>query len=290
MPTDAAFLKQTRLFATLDDDEREVLAKVIDHKSVKAGTDIFSINEPGDAMYVVKSGKVELHVKDNAGEKIVLNTCEQCDQFGEVSLLDGGPRTAGATALEDTELCVIDRDDLLLLFKTRPEAGLDMLAAVGGMTRKANQLLRSRVTKNANEIVHDRGNLVMRVADWVADFSGSITFLVVHIGLFTAWIGLNLTLPKPFDEYPFGLLTMCVSLEAIILSTLLLFSSNRGAARDRVRNDIEYDINLKAELEIAHLHQKTDKIHEDMLDRMNRIERALTGNQKTTGPVPTALS
>ncbi|CAN5888267.1 hypothetical protein BH11MYX2_BH11MYX2_06830 [soil metagenome] len=288
MPTDASFLKETRLFATLDEEERAVLAKVIDHRSVKAGEHIFHINEPGDAMYIVRSGKVELHVKDNAGERIVLNTCAQYDQFGEVSLLDGGPRTAGAIALEDTELAVVDREDLLLLFQKRPEAALDMLAAVGGMTRKANALLRSRVSKNANEIVHDRGNLIMRIADKVADISGSISFLVVHVAIFSVWIGLNLSLPHPFDEYPFGLLTMCVSLEAIILSTLLLFSSNRGAARDRIRNDIEYDINLKAELEIAHLHEKTDKMHEDMLDRMSRIERALAGAQKTTGPVPTA--
>lgn len=276
MPTDAAFLAQTRLFATLDDDERSVLAAVVARRTAKAGEVLFHANEPGDTMFIVTSGKVELFVKDNTGQKIVLNVAETHDCFGEVSLLDGGPRTASAVALEETELGMIDRDDLLTLFKKRPEAALDMLAAVGGMTRKANALLRSRVSKNVNEEVqHDRGNIVMRTADWVANFSGSITFLIVHVLLFTFWIVLNITLPTPFDAYPFGLLTMWVSLEAIILSTLLLFSGNRSAARDRIRSDVEYEVNLKAELEIAHLHEKTDKLHEDVLERLARLERAL---------------
>ena len=292
MPTDAKFLAQTRLFSTLDDDERSVLAETLAHRTVKAGEALFNIGEPGDTMYIVKSGRVELFVKDNSGQKIILNVCEQFETFGEVSLLDGGARTASAVALEECDLASVDRDDLLTLFKTRPEAALDMLAAVGGMTRKANQLLRQRVSKNVNEEVeHDRGNIVLRVADWVANFSGSISFLVIHVCLFAIWIGVNLSIAHPFDAYPFGLLTMCVSLEAIILSTLLLFSSNRGAARDRIRSDVEYEVNLKAELEIAHLHEKTDKMHEDILDRLNRLERALTGpNTKMSGPIPTVQS
>jgi uncharacterized membrane protein len=133
------------------------------------------------------------------------------------------------------------------------------------------------------EIEHDRGNAVMRAADLLASFSGSIAFLVLHVVLFVLWIGLNMLLPHPFDAYPFGLLTMAVSLEAIMLSTLLLFSSNRSAARDRVRGDVEYEINLKAELEIAHLHEKTDKLREDLLERVARVERLMT---RTPTPPP----
>jgi uncharacterized membrane protein len=149
------------------------------------------------------------------------------------------------------------------------------------MTRKANAMLRERVVKNVNEQVEDeRGGIVLRVADWVANFSGSITFLVLHVGIFAVWITLNVgVLPfGDFDRFPFGLLTMAVSLEAIILSTLLLFSSNRQSARDRIRSDVEYDINLKAELEVAHLHEKTDRLHEEMLERFARLEKALRAN------------
>src|SRR5262245_44060483 len=230
-------------------------------------------------MFIVKDGAIELFVKDTAGQKIILPIARTGDFFGERSLLDGGSRTASATAEAATDLVVLDREDLLQLFRKRPEAALDMLAAMGGMTRKANAMLRERVVKNVNEqVAEERGNVVLRVADWVANFSGSITFLFLHVGVFAIWISLNTLILPPhsrFDGYPFGLLTMAVSLEAIILSTLLLFSSNRQTERDRVRGDIEYEINLKAELEVAHLHEKTDRIYEDMLERFAKIEKAL---------------
>ena len=285
---DPSFLQHIKLFATLDEDERAVLAQVCDHRTVEENEMIFAAGEPGDSMFMMMSGSVELFVKDTAGQKIVLNTVHTYDVFGELSLLDGGSRTASATATERTEMVTLDREDLLMLFKKRPEAALDMLAAVGGMTRKANALLRQRVAKNVNEAVEiDRGGVVLRVADWVANFSGSITFLVVHVALFTGWIVFN-TLPVAFDPFPYNLLTMTVSLEAIILSTLLLFSSNRQGARDRIRADVEYEINLKAELEVAHLHEKTDKIHEDMLDRFAKIERAISGRTSGSAAAVTA--
>lgn len=309
MGIDPGFLAQITLFAQLDDDERGVLAQSMLERDVTPGTALFRQGEPGDAMFIVKTGKVDLFVKDTAGQKILLHTAGPGEQFGELSLLDGGSRTATAEAIEACELLVLDRDDLLQLFRKRPDAALDMLAAMGRMTRKANALLQARVSKNVNEEIEvDRGGLVLRVADWVANFSGSITFLLIHVGIFAAWISLNLNILPigGFDEYPFGLLTMCVSLEAIILSTLLLFSSNRQGARDRIRSDIEYEVNLKAELEVAHLHEKTDKMHEDVLERLNRLEKLLapaarapvSGPQKTGGgaasqpgiPAPTATA
>jgi len=283
MAADTTFLSQIQLFAQLDDDERGVLAQVMHERTLAAGECLFRLGEPGDSMFIVTSGAVELFVKDTAGQKIILHTATCGDFFGELSLLDGGSRTASATANEPSNLLVLDREDLQQLFRKRPDAALDMLAAMGRMTRKANALLRERVAKNVNEEVsEERGSHVLRVADWVANFSGSITFLVLHVGIFTAWILLNIgVLPfGDFDPFPFGLLTMAVSLEAIILSTLLLFSSNRQTARDRIRSDIEYEINLKAELEVAHLHEKTDRIYEEMLDRFARLEKALLGSPR----------
>lgn len=278
MPADATFLSQIQLFQQLDDDERSVLAQQMAERTLAKGEVLFRAGDPGDSMFIVQSGAVELFVKDTAGQKIVLHTAQPGDIFGELSLLDGGSRTASATSVEETNVLTLDRDDLLQLFRKRPDAALDMLAAMGRMTRKANALLRERVVKNVNEeIQEERGSIVLRVADWVANFSGSITFLVIHIVFFAIWIVLNIgVLPfGNFDAYPFGLLTMSVSLEAIILSTLLLFSSNRQGARDRIRSDIEYEVNLKAELEVAHLHEKTDRIYEEMCERFTRLERAL---------------
>lgn len=278
MAADSAFLSQIHLFAQLDADEREVLAQVMSHRTIAPGERLFHSGDPGDSMFIVEKGSVELYVNDTTGQKIVLHTSQPGDFFGELSLLDGGSRTASAKALEETTLLVLDREDLLQLFRKRPDAALDMLAVMGRMTRKANALLRERVVRNVNEeVAEDRGSVVLRVADWVANFSGSITFLVMHIGIFAVWIMLNIgVLPfGNFDPFPFGLLTMAVSLEAIILSTLLLFSSNRQTARDRIRGDIEYEVNLKAELEVAHLHEKTDRIYEEMLERFSRLEKSI---------------
>ena len=276
MAVEAASLANLSLFAMLDDDERTVLAAAMQERTVRANDCLFRIGDPGDQMFIVRTGQVELFVKDKAGQKIVLHVAEPGEFFGELSLLDGGPRTATASVLDDGVLLIVDREDLQQLFRKRPDAALDMLTAMSRMTRKSNAMLQARVSRNVNdreEIARD--NIVMRVADWVANFSGSITFLLVHIVAFTAWIVLNVgILPfGDFDPYPFGLLTMIVSLEAIFLSCFVLISQNRQAEKDRVRADIEYEINVKAELEIAHLHEKTDRIYAEMLEHFNRIEK-----------------
>jgi uncharacterized membrane protein len=153
-----------------------------------------------------------------------------------------------------------------------------MLAAMSGMTRKADELLRTRVARNVNEEVPEPTSVLQKVADVIAWFSGSMPFLILNGAWFVIWISLNV-LPfgfKPFDPFPFGLLTMIVSLEAIFLSCFVLVSQNRQAEKDRVRADIEYEVNIKAELEIAHLHEKTDRIYERMLERFARLEKAVS--------------
>jgi uncharacterized membrane protein len=236
---------------------------------------IFNAGELGDALYIVRSGEVELSVKDTAGQKIVLTTVEKNELFGELSMLDERPRSATAVALVDTELFLLDRDDLLLLFQKQPDAALNMLAALSGMLRKVDRLLQTRVSRNVNEEMEEKLPTLQRVADWIAWFSGSMQFLIINGVWFLIWIVVN-TLPvglNQFDPFPFGLLTMIVSLEAIFLSCFVLISQNRQAAKDKIRADIEYDVNIKAELEIAHLHEKVDHIHEQLLEKFAEIDR-----------------
>ncbi|HWW74455.1 MAG TPA: DUF1003 domain-containing protein, partial [Pyrinomonadaceae bacterium] len=254
---------------------------------------LFRAGEPGESLYLVRAGEVELSINDNVGQKIVLDTARPGDFFGEIALLDSDPRTATATALTESELIELDRGDLLLLFQKKPDAALHMLAAMGQMTRKADALLRQRVSRNVNEEVEEHLTVVQRVADWLAWFSGSIAFLVLHAVWFGLWILLNtglLNVPglSGFDPFPFGLLTMIVSLEAIFLATFVLISQNRQVEKDKVRGDIEYEVNIKAELEVAHLHEKTDHIHEEMLRRFNRLEKLIAarrgeGEKELTG-------
>jgi len=278
MPCDPVYLANIQMFELLNEGDRVALAAVVDELSVPAGHTLFQAGDPGDSLFIVRSGEIELFIKDTAGQRIVLTTSEAGDMFGELAMLDSGPRTATALALTDSEVLVLDRDDLVLLFQRQPEAALHMLAALSGLTRKADELLRTRVSRNVNEEMEVHSTALLRIADWIAWFSGSMPFLILNGGWFIIWIALN-TLPlgvPAFDPYPFGLLTMIVSLEAIFLSCFVLISQNRQAQKDKVRADIEYEVNIKAELEIAHLHEKTDRIYENMMARFEKLEKGLT--------------
>jgi len=274
MGCDPKLLTGVKLFELLSDEDREALAAVVDSIHVPGGQTLFEAGHPGESLFVVRSGEVELFIRDNTGQKIVLTNAIEGDLFGELALLDRGARTATAIALADSELLELDRDDLLLLFQRHPDSAVSMLAAVTGMMRKADDLLRTRVSRNVNEEVQEQLTPLQKIADWIAWFSGSMPFLMLNGLWFIVWIILNtmdVGVPR-FDPYPFGLLTMIVSLEAIFLSCFVLVSQNRQAEKDRVRSDVEYEINVKAELEVAHLHEKTDRMYEQMLARFAALE------------------
>ena len=277
MPCDPQFLANIKMFELLEDEDCLELAKVIDEAHVVAGESLFQAGDPGDSLFIVESGEIELFIKDTAGQKIVLATPSSGDMFGELAMLDYGPRTATAVALQDSDILVLDRDDLVLLFQKKPEAALHMLAALSSLTRKADELLRTRVSKNLNEEIMQKLGVLDRISDWLAWFSGSMPFLLSHSVWFIVWIILNRFIlgDRAFDPFPFGLLTMIVSLEAIFLACFVLISQNRQAQKDKVRADIEYEVNIKAELEVAHLHEKTDRIYESMMARFAKLESRL---------------
>jgi CRP/FNR family transcriptional regulator, cyclic AMP receptor protein len=278
MGCDVSLLAGIDYFELLQEDDLLVLANVVDAIKVNTGEILFHAGEPGDSLFVVRSGSIELFIKDTVGQKIVLTIAEEGSLFGELALLDSGPRTATAVALTDTELLVLDREDLTLLFQRRPDAALSILAAMSSMTRKADELLRTRVSRNVNEEMKEHTTALQRVADWIAWFSGSMPFLIINAVWFVVWILINTVHfgIRQFDPYPFGLLTMMVSLEAIFLSCFVLVSQNRQAEKDRVRADVEYEVNVKAELEVAHLHEKTDRIYENMMARFAKLEKLMT--------------
>ena len=268
-------------FELLDPEQRALLAERLETTSEKTGTTMFGYGDPGDSLYIVRAGAVEISFKNDTGDRIVLETARAGDFFGEISLLDGGPRTASALVVEDLEAVVVDRGDLDEFLRICPAAALNLLAASGRRMRETSKLLRHSVSRDINEVTEDTRTVVMKVADWISEFSGSLEFLFIHLGLFFVWIVLNV---GPigrhfgnFDPFPFGLLTMVVSLEAIILSVFVLLSQNRQVARDRVRNDIEYQVNLKAELEVGHLHEKVDHMHQEVMRRLALLEKTQPG-------------
>jgi uncharacterized membrane protein len=287
MPTRTELLADIPLFSLLEERERALLAERLDDAKFPAGSPIFRAGDPGESMYIVVSGEVDIFFRNDTGQQATIETAKAGAFFGEISLLDGGPRSASATATTDVEALIVDRGDLDDFLRTRPEAALDLLAAMGRRLRESANLLRHTASRDINEVEEDRRTTVMKIADWISEASGSLPFLFIHCGLFFVWIVVNVgplarTFLGGWDPFPFGLLTMAVSLEAIILSVFVLLSQNRQVARDRVRNDVEYDVNLKAELEVAELHEKVDHLQGEVLARLERIERSVGASGATS--------
>ena len=277
MPCHAADLAEVKLFELLDAEELGELAAVVDAVDLEAGKILFHAGDAGECLYIIKSGEIEIYVQDTTGQKIILKVSGAGEVFGEIAMLDNRPRSATALALTNAKLFALDREDLLLLFRRKPVVGLNMLASVTTMLREADNLLRMRAARNVNEEMEETMSPLERVADWIAWFSGSIQFLALNGIWFGLWIVVNI-LPTgfpQFDPFPFGLLTMIVSLESIFLACFVLLSQNRQVEKDRIRSDIEYEVNVKAEMEIAHLHEKTDRLHEQMLEKFAALEKTL---------------
>src|SRR5512141_3195471 len=182
----AELLGAVPLFKLLDESERADLERVLDRRVAVAGEKLFNIGEPGDSLYIVASGNVELFVKDNTGTKIVLTVCGRGEIFGELSLFDGGARTASATCLEDSELFELDRDDLLTFLRRHPDAALDLLSTMGQRIRSTDEILRRRVARNINLEMEVRSTTLEKIADVIAEFSGSIPFLMLNAVWFFA--------------------------------------------------------------------------------------------------------
>ncbi len=276
MACDVSLLAGIQFFDLLNEENRKALANVIDSTTLKDGETLFHAGEPGDALYIVRSGEIELYIKDTAGQRIVLNTARPGDFFGELALLDEGPRTATAAALADSELLVLGRDDLILLFQKNPDAALHMLASLGRMTRKADELLRTRVSRNLNVEEEETLTFGQRIADRVARFGGSWTFIILFGVFMLFWISMNaLRGAGAFDPFPYILLNLALSMVAAMQAPVIMMSQNRQSSKDRLKADLDYEVNLKAELEIAHLHEKTDRLYEALGDRLARLEKAL---------------
>jgi len=243
-----------------------------------AGQIVFNVGDPGDSLYLIRSGEIEVFYKDDTGNRIVLERLGPGKFFGEVSLLDGGPRTASVLVLHDLETLRVERDGFVRFVKEQPASAMRLLSALGRRLRTTTDRLRHTATRNVNTETEEHRTFFEHGADFVTHVSGSIPFLLFHLAVFISWFPINLGwIPaiKPFDPFPFGLLCMMVSLEAVILSMFVLISQRRQTAKDRVRSDIEYDVNLKAEMEIAHLHEKVDQLNARLIARIDETHRIL---------------
>ncbi|HKW76096.1 MAG TPA: DUF1003 domain-containing protein [Terriglobales bacterium] len=273
--TEVSMIGDVPIFGLLDEEEREALAQMMNSRDFKTGEAIFEYGDPGGEIFIVRNGRVELFVESADGEKIILAENERGDVLGELSFLDGGPRTATALAREDTQTLSMHRERLLEFVDKHPHAAMDLLTVVGRRLRSTDDLLRTRVSRNINVEEEQRMTLGQRVADRVAAFGGSWKFILIFCSCMVIWVILNTAAAffRHFDPYPFILLNLFLSMIAAIQAPVIMMSQNRQAAKDRLQADADYEVNLKAELEVAQLQRKLDNIYERLEEHWSRLER-----------------
>jgi CRP/FNR family transcriptional regulator, cyclic AMP receptor protein len=268
-PLDPQLLRERSVFQLLDDAEMAELGAHVDEASFGPGETIFAAGHPGGGMHVVLSGRVEVSIDDVDGKRVVLQEVGKGGIFGELSLFDGEPRSATVVAIEPTRTFMIDRDDLMRLFARHPAAAIDILTVMGSRLRQTDLLLSRRASRNANEVLEEKSTFGERVADGVARFGGSWYFIFSFAAILVSWVALNTFLligrKEPFDAYPFILLNLFLSMLAAIQAPVIMMSQNRQDAKDRVRSELDYQVNLKAELGVAQLHVKFDRLEQRLL-------------------------
>src|SRR5215471_9233066 len=250
MSADVTMNGEVPIFELMDEEERGALARMMDSREFKQGEMIFEFGDPGAEIYIVRTGRVEIYVENPDGEKVVLGENEHGDVIGELSFLDGGSRTATAVAVESTQMLSLNRERLPEFIDKHPHAALDLLTVVGRRLRTTNELLRTQVSRNVNVEEQERSTFAERVADRVAAFGGSWTFIFIFFAVMTVWVILNSTalLRDHFDPYPYILLNLALSMIAAIQAPVIMMSQNRQAAKDRLKSDLDYQVNYKAEL------------------------------------------
>ena len=270
MPTSSEILRDIPLFQTMDDEERAAVAALTDEAHFDAGSRIFHERDHGGICYVLRSGRVELSVVDEMGEKLVVDVLEQGELFGELGLFDGGNRSASAEAMTDVEVLVLERGEFLDFLRRKPDAALDVLAALAKRIRRADALLKNRV-QNPNELIATRLTFGERVADRVAAFGGSWRFILLFLAFMSGWIVFNVATRRTFDPFPFILLNLLLSMLAALQAPVIMMSQNRQDAKDRIRSEADYQVNVTAEVEIAELHEKLDRIEGEFRLELERL-------------------
>jgi CRP/FNR family cyclic AMP-dependent transcriptional regulator len=242
-------LRSVPLFRALDDMAASELCALLTTREIGAGTPLFHRGEPGDSMYLVENGCVRISVKDADGHDTTLAEMGKGDFFGEMSLLDGNARSADATASVDTRLAVLPRADFRSFLRKNPDIALGILTALTHRLRRTDDLLRHRVSRNANEEEEARLTVADRAADLIAEFGGSWKFIGAAIAFSLLWIAVNTWfLFHPFDQYPYVLLNLVLGMMAGLQAPIIMMSQNRQGEKDRLRADLDYRVNLKNEL------------------------------------------
>jgi len=267
MSCEAQELKHVPLFALLDDEEAAVLASQVEMKKFVPHQRIYKIGDTEGHAYVMFSGKVRVTTVDEDHQEVIVDEPSHGEFFGFASMLEGTPHQTNAVAVEETNCIEVDRDDIAVLLQRKPMAGMDMLTVLGKQFHASQQLVRLRATRNPNEVIEKDATFGERIADHVAGFGGSWTFIISFLVVLIAYSGLSIVMgKKSWDPYPFILLNLFLSMLAAIQAPVIMMSQNRQDTKDRLRGELDYDVNRRAESEIQDLARKLNMLEDRVAD------------------------
>lgn len=262
-------LRSVPLFASLDDDAARDLRSLLSDKNVPQNTRLFRQGDKGDAMYLIESGRVRISIRDEDDQEVTLAELAQGDFFGEMAIIDGRQRSADARVIEDAQLAILSREAFLSFVRNNPDVALEMLSALTDRLRRTDELLRSRVSRNANEEAEARLTVADRAADLIAEFGGSWKFIILSIALIIFWIILNtFVLIRGFDPAPYAMLNLVLAVIAGMQAPIIMMSQNRQGEKDRLRADLDYQVNLKNELSLAEVLRRLDVLESERLPKL----------------------
>ena len=284
-------LRSVPLFASLDDDTATELRSLLTSRQVTSGKQLFKKGESGDAMYLIESGKVRISITDEDGKEVTLAELAQGDFFGEMALIDGRQRSADALVFEDARFAVLSRKAFLSFVRSSPDVALEMLAALTDRLRRTDELLRGRVSRNANDEERARATVADRAADLIAEFGGSWKFIIASVVLIISWMSFNsFILITGFDPAPYQMLNLMLAVVAGMQAPIIMMSQNRQGEKDRLRADLDYRVNLKNELSLIEVLRRLDVLETERLPRFFEEQSALITELKIQGPLSTAGS
>ena len=278
MSCDVEFLKQVPLFALLDDEELRVLSDQVELVEFAPRQRIYRIGDPGTEAYVTVTGSVRVSTIDDDNQDVTVDEPGRGEFFGMASMLEQTPHQTTAVALEPTTCLRVDREDILTLLHQKPHAGMDMLTVLGRQFHAAHNLVRARAARNPNEIIEREATFGERIADLVAGFGGSWTFIITFFVILVVYTATNVILHgRAWDPYPFILLNLFLSMLAAIQAPVIMMSQNRQDTKDRLRGELDFDVNRRAELGIQGVARKLNQLQEQVAD----LEEQLRNNDVT---------
>ena len=276
MACDLEELRRVPLFALLDDEEITVLAAQVELKKFAPRQRIWKIGDTGGRAYVLISGSVRVTTVDEDHQEVLVDEPAPGEFFGFASMLDGTPHQTEAVSVDESECIEVDRNDITHLLSKKPDAGLDMMSVLGRQFHNAQRLVRVRANRNPNEVIEEQETFGERIADGVAAFGGSWKFIIAFGIVLVTYTALNVNLHgRAWDPYPFILLNLFLSMLAAIQAPVIMMSQNRQDKKDRLRSELDYDVNRRAHVEIQGLANKLNLISDKIGDLEDLVREKL---------------